>query len=128
MAISSKDLERLPEHVQRFVKAQLGGKPTQRRASKYNAVKTEIDGVTLDSKKEAKSFVDFQLLLKAGDIQWYCRQPIFDLEGGRYRPDFIVCWKDGTVEIIDVKGVKTPQYLKCKRQMMERYGIEVIEK
>lgn len=96
--------------------------------NKYHAIKTQIGNVTLDSKKEAKSFVDLQLLLKAGEIQWYCRQPIFDLEGGRYRPDFIVLWKDGTLEIIDVKGVKTPQYLKCKRQMMERYGIEIQEK
>ena len=38
------------------------------RSSKYNAVKTEVDGVVFDSKLEAKRYSELKMLLRSGII------------------------------------------------------------
>ncbi len=72
--------------------------------SKYGAIKTNVDGHTFDSKKEAEYYEELKLKLRAGSIKGFCIQPVFILAPGlKYKADFIVFNNDNTTEIIDVK-------------------------
>lgn len=91
----------------------------RRSANKYRAVKTAVDGITFDSKAEARRYQELKLLKRAGEIQGFGIQPSFVLPGGvRYRPDFIVCDKDGTLHVEDVKGFETAAF-KIKRKLYD---------
>jgi hypothetical protein len=46
--------------------------------NKYRAVKTEVDGIMFDSKKEAGRYVELKKRLDAGIIQDLKLQPKFD--------------------------------------------------
>lgn len=60
--------------------------------SKYHATKTVVDGITFDSKKEAKRYAELKLLERAGAIRDLRRQvryeliSAFDVPGKHYRP------------------------------------------
>ena len=98
------------------------------KKSKYNAKKTKVDGHAFDSLKEAIYYKELDLLLKAGEIKWFCLQPIFILsEGVEYRADFIVCDKNNKVHIIDVKGFKTQIYKLKKKLFRNKFKIEIEE-
>ena len=87
---------------------------------KYRNIKTEVDGITFDSRAEANRYRDLRVLLNVGEIRGFDLQPSFLLPGGvRHRPDFIVCGKDGVVWVEDVKGVET-QAFRLKRRLWER--------
>ena len=47
------------------------------RLSKFKAVKTEVNGILFDSKKEAKRYSQLKLLEKAGEITQLELQPVF---------------------------------------------------
>ena len=86
---------------------------------KYRNVKTEVDGITFDSKAEADRYCELRAAKRAGAIQGFGIQPSFVLaDGVRYRPDFIVCDRDGHVWVEDVKGVET-QAFRIKRKLWE---------
>ena len=77
-----------------------------KRKSKYGAVKTNIDGHTFDSKKEADYYCELKLRMKAQEIKGFCLQPIFILAPNlKYKADFVIFQNDGTAEIIDVKRI-----------------------
>lgn len=98
------------------------------KKSKYGAVKTSVDGQTFDSKKEADYYCELKLRLQSGDIKGFCLQPIFILAPGlRYKPDFIVFNSDGTTEIIDVKGMKTKEYITKKKVFEDKYKLKIKE-
>ena len=98
------------------------------KKSKYRAKKTSIDGHTFDSKKEADYYCELKNRLRANDINGFCLQPIFILASGlKYKPDFIVFNKDNTTEIIDVKGVKTKEYIAKKKMFEDKYNLKIIE-
>lgn len=103
------------------------------RQSKYNAKKTVVNGVTYDSKKEAKRGCDLAVLEARGEISQLRRQVSFPLELngvnlGSYRADF--CYlrpgAPGTV-VEDVKGFRTAIYRLKKKLMLALYGIEIEE-
>ena len=61
--------------------------------SKYKAVKTTIDGITCDSKKEAKRYTELKLLEKSGHITHLELQPEYQItiNGAKickYKADF----------------------------------------
>lgn len=90
-----------------------------RKASKYNNKKTEVDGHVFDSKAEARRYNELKLLQAAGEIIGFTIQPSFLLEEGiRYRPDFMICGKDGQIWVEDVKGVETKDF-KIKKKLWE---------
>ena len=92
----------------------------QEQTRKYRNVKTEVDGITFDSRAEADRYCELKMLLAAGKISGFDIQPSFVLDVGvRYRPDFIVCGNDGVVWVEDVKGVET-QAFKLKRKLWEQ--------
>ena len=84
----------------------------QKGKSKYKAKKTSIDGHSFDSEKEANYYEELKIRLRAGEIRGFCIQPTFILAPNlKYKADFIVFNNDGTSEIIDVKGMKTKEYI-----------------
>jgi hypothetical protein len=94
------------------------------RPNKFNAKKTEYDGVTYDSRAEAAHARRLDLLKQAGQVRWWLRQvPVMIGEPGvdkPYRVDFVVCDADGSVHAEEVKGVSTPQFKRQKRQWAKR--------
>ncbi|EBZ0015937.1 DUF1064 domain-containing protein [Salmonella enterica subsp. enterica] len=99
-----------------------------RRAPKYGNKKTELDGFTFDSKKEAQYYTQLRLRQAAGDVVMFLRQVPFHLPGGvKYLADFVVFTASGVVEVVDVKGVRTTEY-KIKKKLVEHhYPITIIE-
>lgn len=103
------------------------------KKQKFNAKKAEIDGIQFDSQIEARYYAQLKWLQRAGEIKRFERQPRFILqEAGttpsgvkyskiEYVADFKVIRKDGTVEIIDVKGVETAVFRLKKKLFMARY-------
>lgn len=95
-----------------------------RRPSKYNAVKTIVDGITFDSKREAARYGELKLLEKAGFIRNLELQPQFEFKLNsdgpvlfRYKADFR--YFEGSVRVAeDVKGVETAVF-KLKRKLIE---------
>lgn len=104
-------------------------------SNKYHATKTVIDGITFDSKKEAKRYQDLKLLERAGCIHNLQRQVPFVLipksQYGRerkYIADFTYFENDTlVVEDVKSKASKTPVYELKKRMLAERYGIVIKE-
>ena len=92
--------------------------------SKYNAQKTEIMGITFDSKLEAQRFQQLWLLEKAGEIEALVLQPEFQIFHGYTNPetgehhksryyigDFQYVDKaEHKVIVEDTKGMETPEF------------------
>ena len=98
------------------------------KRSKYGAIKTNIDGHTFDSKKEAEFYCNLKLRLQAKEIKGFCLQPVFILaEGLKYKADFIVFNNDGTTDVIDIKGFKTKEYITKKKVFEDKYNLKIIE-
>jgi len=96
--------------------------------NKYGAKKTEFNGRKYDSKYEAGIAQELDLRLKAGDIK--AVEPQFKVEMWAYREnglkafkvshkiDFRVTLNDDSYELIEAKGVETPDY-KWRRKFLE---------
>lgn len=91
--------------------------------SKMGNVKTGVDGIKFDSQLEANRYCELKLLKQSGEIQGFGRQPSFVLDesGRRYRPDFIVCGRDGRIWVEDAKGYETDGFKSKKRQWEKIY-------
>lgn len=103
------------------------------RANKYNAKKTIVDGITFDSKAEARRYGDLKILQMAGEISGLMLQREYPLKVNgivvcKYRADFVYVDKSGHNTIVeDVKGVRTEVYKLKKKLMLACYGIEILE-
>ena len=99
---------------------------TRRHRHKFNAVRTEVDGIKFDSKKEAKYYGQLQLRKKSGEIVFFLRQVPFHLPGGViYRVDFQEFLSDGTIRFTDVKGFSTPEFIMKKKMVEDLYPVEI---
>lgn len=99
--------------------------------TKYNARKTEVDGITFASKRESERYTELKLLERAGLITDLELQPSFELQpafmyDGKkemaivYKADFqYFDVETNTIITEDVKGVRTEIY-KLKRKMLLR--------
>lgn len=86
---------------------------------KYNAKKTEIDGITFDSRRESERYIELKIMKTAGEIKDFELQPKFLLHGGiKYIADFKVIHNDGKVVYEDVKGIETPVF-KLKKKLLK---------
>lgn len=95
---------------------------------KFNAKKTEVDGIIFSSKKEAAYYGQLRLAQKAGDLLFFLRQIPFHLPGGvRYVCDFAEFWKSGEVRFVDVKGFRHPMYILKRKQVEALFPIEILE-
>lgn len=107
--------------------------------SKYHARKTVVDGITFDSKKEAKRYAELELLERGGAIKDLRRQvryeliPAFDCDGKHYRPtsyvaDFVYTdCKTGAEVVEDCKGFRTDVYRLKAKMFAWRYGVSILE-
>lgn len=99
--------------------------------NKYRAIKTTVDGIKFDSKKEATRYQTLKILVMAKEISDLSLQPKFDLivngtKIGFYKADFQYT-QDGKTVVEDVKGMKTPIYNLKKKMIKAIYGFDVFE-
>lgn len=116
---------------------------------KYRAVKTEIDGITFDSKKEARKYLELKNAEETGaikNLRCQVRFPLIPdlredptvtktgkLKLGKiierkvdYIADFVYEVGDETV-VLDVKGYRTKDYIIKRKLMLWTWGIRVQE-
>ena len=108
-------------NIMRLVRAQ------NKKPNKYNARKTIMYGHTFDSKREAEVYLELLAQKQAGKIVRIGFQPSYTLLAGfkdntgknqkpiTYTADFFVTFADGHSEVIEVKGMRTRDYLLCKK-------------
>ena len=105
--------------------------PKDIRQNKYNAVKTTVDGVTFDSKKEASRYCELKLLERAGQVHCLELQVRYEicpkvnsLRARYYVADFTY-WENGQKVVEDVKSPitrKNPVYTLKKQLFLLHYG------
>ena len=101
--------------------------------SKYRAVKTAIDGITFDSKAEARRYSELKFLQRAKKIKDLSLQPKFELQAGFYHRgkkiqainyiadfQYIDC-ESGTIVVEDVKGMRTKDFNIKLKLFLKRY-------
>lgn len=102
--------------------------------SKYRAKKTVVDNITFDSIAESKYYEQLKWLLQAKQIKYFKLQPKFLLQDGfkkngvtvrkiEYKADFEVHNLDGSIEIVDVKGVETKDFIIKKKLFLNKYDL-----
>ena len=103
----------------------------KKKRNKYGNIKTTVDGIKFDSKREAAVYCDLKLLIRAGEISQLELQPSFDLlvngvKIGKYKADFSF-FDNQTKQLryIDVKGVETAIFRRSKKHVKAQYGIDV---
>ena len=107
--------------------------------SKYRNKRVTVDGITFDSIKEARRYMELKMLEKGGYISDLQLQVPFELvptqrnRDGKvvsrkvsYIADFTYT-EDGQFVVEDVKGFQTDLYRLKKALMMDRHGIEIRE-
>lgn len=101
------------------------------RKNKFGAVRTTLDGITFDSKREAAYYAELKLRERAGEVaDVQLRKPFTLVINGQligtYRCDF--AFHDNltrSYRVVDVKGVETREFKRTKRLMRALHGIEV---
>lgn len=95
---------------------------------KFNAVRTERDGIKFASKREAKHYDVLKELQASGVVLFFLRQVPFHLPGGvKYVCDFLVFFADGSCQVRDAKGMPTPLYIAKKKMVEATYPITITE-
>ena len=116
---------------------------------KYRNVKTTLDGISFDSRKEANRYAELRILEKAGLIQnlqmqvkyvFIPEQRETDTLGARggvhkgrliekecaYIADFVY-EEDGKTVVEDTKGFRTKDYIIKRKLMLKVHGIRIKE-
>lgn len=117
-------------NIMRLVRAQ--------NKNKYHARKTTVCGHTFDSKREAEVYLELLAQKQAGKIVRIGFQPSYTLLAGfkdntgknqkpiTYTADFFVTFADGHSEVIEVKGVRTRDYMLRKKLFLYKMRKENI--
>ena len=105
--------------------------------NKYYNVKTTIDGITFDSKKEAARYCELKLLEQGKVISDLQLQPKFEIQpeyiknGKKVRPiEYIADFsykENGRFIVEDVKGKRTKEYLLKKKLVEYKYDFTIKE-
>ena len=100
--------------------------------NKYRNVKTEIDGIVFDSKREAGRYQELKMLERSKIITQLELQKTFELRVNgvlicKYRADFAYLDQQGREVIEDAKGVRTRDYLLKSKLMIACHGLRVVE-
>lgn len=101
------------------------------KRNKFSAIKTEVDGIIFDSKREATRYRDLRVMQQAGLISGLTLQPSYDLIVNgekicRYVGDFAYV-ENQQVVVEDAKGVRTREYKTKRNLMLAIYGIRIRE-
>ena len=106
--------------------------------NKYHARKTVMCGREFDSRREAEVYLELLSRKQAGEIIRIGFQPSYTLlaafkdnEGKKqkaitYTADFFVTYADGHSEVIEVKGVRTRDYMLRKKLFLYKMRKENI--
>lgn len=93
---------------------------------KFNAVRTELDGIKFDSKREAEYYSELKERVTNGEVVFFLRQCPFHLPGNiKYIVDFVEFLATGDVLFTDVKGMETPVYKMKKKLVESTYPIKL---
>lgn len=127
------------------------GNPWQELSmSKYKSKKVTIDGITFDSKKEARRYQELKILEKANiisDLKLQVKYVLIpaqrepDVIGKRggikkgslierecsYIADFVYTDSKGKIRVEDTKGVRTKEYIIKRKLMLYIHGIRISE-
>lgn len=141
MGIPKSMIDAFPPHIQKQIRSQFAnktrmeeivGEENLEKKSKYSSAKTDVDGVTFDSKKEAEFYAELKLREKAGEISRlrlqprYLLQEAFKHEGKQYREiEYVADFEyieNGETVVVDVKGFKTAVYMIKKKLFLYKYG------
>ena len=119
--------------------------------TKYRSLKTEVDGIVFDSRKEAHYYLIYKSKQEAGEISNLRMQVPYELIPAVYRDvekqlktktkiitkciqrpvsyvaDFVFTDNTGKEHIVDVKGFRTKEYKLKKKMMLAFNGIEIEE-
>lgn len=117
--------------------------------SKYHSRKAVVNGITFDSRKEARRYGELLLLERAGAISDLRRQVEFVLIPAQREPDIIgprggvtkgkvielpvkyiadfVYTEDGKTVVEDTKGFCTKDYVIKRKMMLYFHGIKIKE-
>ncbi len=122
--------------------------------SKYHSKKITVNGITFDSRKEARRYKELSLLEKVGtisDLQMQVKYLLIPAQRehseemytkgnkkGKYKPGKLLereCAyyadfqykEDGKIIVEDVKGVRTEVYKIKKKLMLYKFGIAIRE-
>jgi len=120
--------------AQRSTPAPVQVKAEEPKRNKFHAKKTEVDGITFYSKREATRYQDLRAMQQHGLISDLVLQPRFplivnDVKVGTYIADFQYV-EDGKKIIEDVKAphLRKHMYYRLKNRLMRAiYGIEIRE-
>jgi hypothetical protein len=100
--------------------------------SKYRAERVTVDDIRFDSKDEARYYMDLKKRKAAGEILNFELQPRYELQpsfkknGKKYQPiyyvaDFLIYHNDGSLEVVDVKGMATPVAIQKRKEFDYHY-------
>lgn len=149
----------LPEKYQKAVLDQLksayGKQKARGSSNKYHAEKITVNGITFDSKKEARRYLELTALEQAGKIHDLRRQVKYLLipeqrescaeryksgpKKGQFKPgrvlerecayyaDYDYYTEDGTHVVEDVKGMRTKEYRLKRKLLLYKYQIRISE-
>lgn len=113
--------------------------------SKYGNKKVDVDGITFDSKKEMRRWLELDAMAKAGEISDLQRQVSFELIPSQridgkvverscgYIADFCYRDKGGSLVVEDVKGYRNPnsagyaKFVIKRKLMLWIHGIRIRE-
>lgn len=107
-------------------------------ATKYRNKKAVVDGITFDSRKEARRYKELLLLERAGAITnlqmqvKYVLIPSQRIDGKvverecAYKADFVY-QENGETVVEDTKGFKTKDYIIKRKLMLYVHGIRIRE-
>lgn len=109
------------------------------KQNKFGAQKTVVDGISFDSRAEARRYSQLLILQRVGDIAGLTRQvayvlaPSVKFEGAtrakpalRYIADFVYSeTASGKIICEDVKGVITPVFALKRHLMLSQLGINI---
>jgi len=93
---------------------------------KFNAKPVTYDGIKFQSTKEGNYYLQLKMRVKCGDVIFFLRQVPFHLPGNtKYTVDFQEFHSDSTVHFVDVKGMKTKEFIRNKKQVEALYPVEI---
>ncbi len=108
--------------------------------NKYRSKKTVVDGITFDSRLEARRYQELKLMERAGEIFGLQLQVKYVLIPSQkldnkvveravtYVADFVYTLKSSGESVVeDTKGMKTKEYIIKRKLMLYVHGIRVKE-
>lgn len=99
----------------------------------------EKDGFVFDSFAESKFYEHLKIKQKNGDVLSFEMQKVFEIQPKyrhpknnkmvraiKYIPDFVIEYKNGDKEVVDVKGFQTDVFKMKMKMFMYKYGIPLV--